>query len=908
MGRRLSATSLCAISDYYFTLLKDRFQIKVFMDMNQKNIKAIMSNICLYLITNTILLMSIFHMNIYGQENSFKINNNCIEPDTSIIAWWSLDEADGITLNDIKNQNPGLCINGPIHKTGKVINALLFDGMNDYISIPDNDLWAFGRKNFTIEFWINFSSIGGGSIGHPGDVFISNNEGSGYRNKWFFAFGGGVLNFHVNGTDNNGFFPQIPFSPVLGEWYHLAITREANKFTIYINGSEKGSEIRDINIPNPDAPLVIGQSNEPFGGFFNGLLDEISIYNHSLSRTEILAIYSSGNEGKCKNLTITSDSILTVQIAKQFYFPFKASLGNPPYYWSISRGELPSNVTFNSEGILSGTPTEADEYNFTIRCTDNTNNISEKDFTLRVNVTLPKSDIMIKKTGTVAVPGRELDYFILVENKGETTAFNTEIGELLNPRQVRLLTVSPPAVAADSILAQASFILWIIPEIAPGEKKVLSYKVRLSPTTPLGETVSGGWICNGEQMADKLENCLMNLFETFTGCAECADECNISPVCITSCRIINPISITLCLTCLLPCIDCLLIGSTSGGQGGCLQDVGDAISCFADYFEECTSHNQQAIGPIDPNEKLVLAERYIQPNQILIYPIHFENVGEIEAKDIFITDTLDLNLDVNTLEIITQNGSSFSPVTRVVKWGLLNKNLLPQESDNVLFSIKPLQNLPSGTRIKNKANIQFEVFDIFTTNEVINIIDLDPPISNMNPLPNETTSSEFDISWTGTDAVGEIESYSIFVSTDNGAFLPYKLNTVETSLNFTGEPGRTYAFICIARDKAGNVEIKNPFAEASTKVILPSEYNLFQNYPNPFNTNTTIVYELPKPGRVTIKIFNLLGQEVKVIVDEIREAGRHKVSWSSKNFASGVYFYNIKSDNYYNTKKMVLVK
>jgi hypothetical protein len=94
-----------------------------------------------------------------------------------------------------------------------VRGALRFNGSN-FVAVPDNDLWAFGAKDFTIELWANFDQPGSGSVGEPGDIFIGNDEGPGFRNKWFFALGGGFLNFHINSpTIGPKFFPLVPFSP-----------------------------------------------------------------------------------------------------------------------------------------------------------------------------------------------------------------------------------------------------------------------------------------------------------------------------------------------------------------------------------------------------------------------------------------------------------------------------------------------------------------------------------------------------------------------------------------------------------------------------------------------------------------------------------------------------------------------
>jgi hypothetical protein len=95
---------------------------------------------------------------------------------------------------------------------------------------------------------------------------------------------------------------------------------------------------------------------------------------------------------------------------------------------------------------------------------------------------------------------------------------------------------------------------------------------------------------------------------------------------------------------------------------------------------------------------------------------------------------------------------------------------------------------------------------------------------------------------------------------------------------------------------------------------IPSQYALFDNFPNPFNPTTAIRYALPEPQKVTLKIYNLFGQEVTSLLDgELKNSGYHIEYWDGRNrqgfaVASGVYLYQIHMDNFSDTKKMVLVK
>ena len=89
---------------------------------------------------------------------------------------------------------------------------------------------------------------------------------------------------------------------------------------------------------------------------------------------------------------------------------------------------------------------------------------------------------------------------------------------------------------------------------------------------------------------------------------------------------------------------------------------------------------------------------------------------------------------------------------------------------------------------------------------------------------------------------------------------------------------------------------------------ITNEFMLYQNYPNPFNPSTTIKYQIPQSGLVTIKVYNLLGKEVKTLVNQYQNTGSHEVKFNAGNLPSGIYFYRLETSRYSKTKKLLLVK
>lgn len=89
---------------------------------------------------------------------------------------------------------------------------------------------------------------------------------------------------------------------------------------------------------------------------------------------------------------------------------------------------------------------------------------------------------------------------------------------------------------------------------------------------------------------------------------------------------------------------------------------------------------------------------------------------------------------------------------------------------------------------------------------------------------------------------------------------------------------------------------------------VAKEFRLDQNYPNPFNPQTNISFELPKASHVSVKVFDIIGNEVLTLLDSKLESGTHEISWNAANYSSGVYFYKLVTDGYTATRKMMLVK
>ena len=101
---------------------------------------------------------------------------------------------------------------------------------------------------------------------------------------------------------------------------------------------------------------------------------------------------------------------------------------------------------------------------------------------------------------------------------------------------------------------------------------------------------------------------------------------------------------------------------------------------------------------------------------------------------------------------------------------------------------------------------------------------------------------------------------------------------------------------------------KNSLRVTEQDLPIPKVFSLSQNFPNPFNPTTTINFGLPKESYATLKIFNLLGEEIADIVNENLEAGNYTVEWNASTVPSGIYFYRLQAGEFVQTKKLILLK
>lgn len=217
----------------------------------------------------------------------------CVPPPAGLVSWWP---GDG-NANDIADANDGTLQNGATFAAGKVDQAFSFDGVNDFVQIPNAALNNMAAG--TIDMWI-FPTENGG------------NAAFGFGKTWFAKQHNNVNSYAVfafkSPTDSRVRFHLINQAPnvdgttalTLNTWHHVAATWNGSFIRLYVDGIKEGEVASTASLPSDlNSVTSIGAWTGDGNSFFKGLIDEVEIFSRDLSVEEIQAIFNAGSAGKC---------------------------------------------------------------------------------------------------------------------------------------------------------------------------------------------------------------------------------------------------------------------------------------------------------------------------------------------------------------------------------------------------------------------------------------------------------------------------------------------------------------------------------------------------------------------------------------------------------------------------------
>lgn len=208
----------------------------------------------------------------------------------SAVAYWP---ADG-NANDVTGNNNGVLRNGTTFGQGVVGQAFSFDGVDDFVEVPDSNDWAFGSGDFSIAFWTKFSNLQPLGNNNYSMLMAQADDGNNYFQ--FFLDRRGLPQVSLNSSLFLAFYNAgnevirfgQDFDPPEDTWIHFAVVREIGMATLYVDGSPIANDNNvSGSIANLSSALDFGYDRLNNAARLNGLMDEIHLFNQALSPQEV---------------------------------------------------------------------------------------------------------------------------------------------------------------------------------------------------------------------------------------------------------------------------------------------------------------------------------------------------------------------------------------------------------------------------------------------------------------------------------------------------------------------------------------------------------------------------------------------------------------------------------------------
>ena len=306
----------------------------------------------------------------------------------------------------------------------------------------------------------------------------------------------------------------------------------------------------------------------------------------------------------------------------------------------------------------------------------------------------------------------------------------------------------------------------------------------------------------------------------------------------------------------------------------------------------------------------------------LSYNSAIENSGTLNFS--LIAGTSDLSIPPNSFQVVVDNGTPklnctssagsqtvSSTSLRIGKFKVTNTNTFGVASANLTWNFSgtfpTIININSSdatvqsnfsSSLSNPAlPVQLASFTASTNNNAVNLTW--KTATEVNNYGFEIQRSAVSGQQLATSQDGNWEKVG-FVQGAGNSNSPKSYSFADN--NLTG--GTKFLYRLKQEDVDGSFEYSD-----TVEVTLAAQYTLYQNYPNPFNPTTTIKFDLPQAVRVSLIIYNILGQRVVTLVNnETMSAGVHSVPFNGMNLASGTYIYRLQTDKYVQIKKMILLK
>jgi photosystem II stability/assembly factor-like uncharacterized protein len=831
------------------------------------------------------------------------VPSSCVAPPPGLVSWWP---GDG-NAQDLTNRNWGALVSGATFATGLVGQAFSFDGVDDYVFAPGTGIDSL--QQLTIEAWVKLDSMPPRierfvTLGEPNEKAVLRYDGTS---------GPGQLHF---GMKINGAWCHIRVNNVLqtGIFYHVAGTYDGSVMRLYLDGVELDS-LAVAGLVDVGAGVYLSTWVESL----DGLLDEIAIYNRALSSAEIQAVYLADSLGKCKP-SIAPPSCVTPPPGLVSWWDGD---GNANDRMNRNQGSLVNGTTFATglvgqafsfDGVddyVSAPGTGIDSLQqLTIEAWVRLNSmppIKERFVTLGV----PNEKAVLRYDGTSG-PGQLHFYMriggalreIRVNNVLQTGVFYHVAGTYdgnamrlyLNGAEAGSLAVAGLVGVGAGVYLSAwvEALDGLLDEIAIYDRALSSAEIqaiyladslgKCNTFISHGIVLPQGWNMNSSFVAPRdstldtmmvkiqphlvlMKNGAGQIYTPLFGGINTIGKWNprhgykiymsaADTVTITGIEI-HPESTPLQLaqgwnlSAYLPNSPMSADSALAGIVSNVVVVKNNAGQIYTPLFGGINT-----IGQMKPGQGY---QMYLTQASTLTYPANTSPTPpSILTKQNVIAGTTGVSSPVHYASSVSNTGANAI---------LFVESSELKESDEV--GVWTEKKMPVGSGVVHQGRAVITIWgDNSITQDII-------------------------------DGAVEGESLALTMwSVEEKKETPLSISSLQDAL--TGKQVEN-----VLRYETDGVWIARGVKEAKE---IPTTFSLSQNYPNPFNPSTTIKYGLPKDVKVTLEVYNILGQRVAVLADEAQEAGYHEVVFQNANLASGVYFYRLRAEDFVETKKLIFLR
>lgn len=838
----------------------------------------------------------------YGNSSAQSASNatntfvRVIDSNSPVKGSWHLDEGSGTTAYDRSgNGNNGTLYNSPAWVDGKFGKALSFDGSNDYVTTP---IISNTLTDFTMEAWVKASSVPSnrrivmGSGWNYNDWYIginlSSNTGAPAR-KWLFWVA----------SNSQIAYVAAPDEIVAGDWYYLVATYEGTTGKFYINGNYIGSftftRKTDTN------PFQIGRSYS--GEYFNGLVDEVRVYNRALTSAEVSDLY--------QNYGYTTTNAPGQVFVRKYSAPEPAAtVGNetvirikyvatngsntPPYdTWGKAATSIQVAINAANPGDTiivgsSGTGHGDGVYTENINVTKSLTIKSESGYATTTVIATNANDHVFEVTANNVTIGGEgcgfsiygatgsgyFTYYAGIYLSGTTncTIHDNRCGwdsEHYNTEGIYLFSSSNNTITGNATSSNNDcgiFLYYFSSNNTITNNSALNNNYGIYLHEAGNNTVMGNTADNNKLEGIHLYNSNAN---TFTGNT-----------------------------------------ASSNAYYGIYLYSSSNNTFYLNNLYNNHSGNAYVYGSFSVNS-------WNSPT-----PIYYDYTGGSFHKNYignYYGDYTGSDTDRDGIGADSYNGLGMTdnyPLMTTSEhyslqaWWLNNDGKMYRDDRTKAYGNVTLNAGNSQIWIASEVatkNISYSGNDTWKGQIVFATTPANGDEFTVE-IGSSTDGNDFIsggpqaiITGDGYKTIFTFETNAAAFNLTNGNYLALRLTNNSSAYNHKVQTGGAWSY-------CSSAEIVTESPTGKNENILPHHFSLFQNQPNPFVTTTMIRYELPERSSVVLKVYDLLGREVTTLFEGEQNDGKYEVEFNGTNLPGGIYFYQLQAGNFRTVRKLLLLK